>query len=729
MNKNTQRSKGYRYPSRGLLTLPVCALLFSISASKPVIGAHSKDSSTIHAIQSAKTSYPKKLQQLHENVLAHCLTPSIDAAQVQKLLEQLDEKGAWPSIDYANKRRSDWPVKKHLENVQLIAIAYRKPGTAFFQQERVSKKIHLALDYWLSNDFLSTNWWDQHIGVPELLAPTLFLMESELSQEQLDQAIVLMKRAKIKMTGQNKVWLSGNVLLTSLLTRDVDTVAIASLSIQDELTIADGVGIKADWSYHEHGNQLQFGNYGLSFLEDTINWYTILHSTPFQFADSKTEILRNFILEGQQWVIWDEKMDISASGRQLFPDEQANKYQRLKSCIQKMKALDKAHADAYSDAMDSNVLSGNKHFWRSDFHVHRNPEFYFSVKMSSERVIGTESVNEENIQGYYLGDGTSLLYATGTEYTNIPPFWDWKKIPGITVVQDTEKLPIIKAWDFKTNSTFVGGVSNGENGIAAMAYDRDNVKANKSWFMFGNKIICLGSGINATTQFPVATSIDQVILKDNFKISSHNEIGGRSPRIQSLTPDWILHDGTGYLFPEGGSVHIETRFLAGSWNHVAKRYRPILLTENMLRMWFDHGKNPQEEHYAYVLVPNATESQMAKLHEDSPFVIENEKEYQSVISKDGSLKGIVFYKAGNADILGGIQVDNPCILLMEESKTGIELSISEPTQKLENIELSLAGSYKGEFASISNNRTTLKIPLPNGRNAGSTVSVLLKTND
>lgn len=58
--------------------------------------------------------------------------------------------------------------------------------------------------------------------------------------EQMSQALVLMRRADIKMTGQNKVWLSGNVLFRSLLVRDADSIAMAGKSIQEELNVSEG---------------------------------------------------------------------------------------------------------------------------------------------------------------------------------------------------------------------------------------------------------------------------------------------------------------------------------------------------------------------------------------------------------------------------------------------------------------------------------------------------------
>ncbi|SNR77087.1 chondroitin AC lyase [Lutibacter agarilyticus] len=672
---------------------------------------------TIGCDSKKEVTYPDNLSQFHDNLMTHYTSTPIENSAIEDLLEGLNEDGSWKSIDYANKRRGRWPVKLHLEHVQFLAIAYQTEGSKQYHSNIVSEKIHTSLNYWLDNDFLSTNWWDQHIGVPELLLPTLFLMENELSKEQLKKAMVLLNRANIKMTGQNKVWLSANVMLRSLLIRNADSVAIASKALQGELKIAKGVGIKPDWSYHEHGAQMQFGNYGLSYLEDMIKWYSILDATPYKFDDTKIDVLRNYILKGQQWVLWNGKMDVNTLGRHLFKDEQTNKYLQLKACFEKMEMLDEAHAQEYKDAMDSKIISGNKHFWESDFQIHRSPNFYFSVKMSSKRVIGTESVNEENIQGYYLGDGVSLLYTNGDEYKNIFPFWDFKKLPGATIIQDDEPLPIIKAWDFKTQSEFVGGVSNNENGISAMNYERDGVKAHKSWFMFGDKIVCLGSGINAETKFPVATTINQVFLKNDLKVSQNNKISGQLEKNQGATPDWILHDGTGYFFSNKGSVKLESKFLAGSWNSVAKRYRPVILTESILRLWFDHGENPKNQSYEYILVPNANEDKMMELTKNTPFKIINSVNQQSVISSDGLLGGIVFYKAGETKLFGGIEVDKACVILVEQEKDGLHISISDPSHKLEKINLKFGATYKNQSVTVK---------LPEGDYKGSTEVLFLK---
>lgn len=673
-------------------------------------------------------SYPKDLDNFHKNLLEYYSNQKVEDTKIAELLSDLKEDGSFSTIDYTNKIRSNWPVKDHLQYVQDLAISYKNESSTYYRDKSLSENIHKSLNYWLDNDFLSTNWHDQHIGVPELLLPTLFLMENELTKKQLDKALILLHRAKIKMSGQNKVWLSNNVMLRSLLLRKPDSVAIASKAIQSELNIANGVGVKTDWSYHEHGAQLQFGNYGLSYLEDMIKTYMFLNNTPFQFEKYKIQFLRNIVLKGQQWILYNDRYDTNACGRQLFPNEQLQKANRLKKCIQKMKALDTKYADAYDVALHSKMLSGNKHFWKSDFQVHRRKDFYFSVKMSSQRVVGTESVNQENVQGYYMGDGVALLSTNGKEYQNVFPFWDWKKLPGTTIIQDKKPLPIIKFKAFNTNSTFVGGVSNGKNGIAVMDYNRDGLKAKKSWFLFDDKIVCLGSDISANTAEEVTTTVNQSFLKGNVIVGKNNQLQTNLRKGKAMQPNWILHDSIGYLFPKGGNINFSTNILEGSWNKVAKRYRPVILTEHIFKLWFNHGSEPKNKNYNYILVPNATQDKMLNLHKNKPFKTINTKQQQSVESLDKKQAGIVFYNKGTSKIKGGISVDKPCVVLIEEASDKLMFAISDPSHQSKSIRITINGKYTVENSKYYKGKTQFIVNLPQGDYSGKTVQVALDKN-
>ncbi len=676
--------------------------------------------------------YPANLQQLHQNVRDEFLRGSIGGDTLTALINRMNDQGAWPKIDYTSKQRGAWQPAQHLNNLQSMAKAYQKPRTKFYHNPELLKKINLALNYWLDNDFQCPNWWYPEIGVPMALAPTLILMEDELSKEQMARGIKILDRAKIRMTGQNKVWLSGNVLLNSLLLRDDSTIRKAASSIQEELKVSLGEGIQPDGSFHQHGPQIQFGNYGLAYVGDMIKWIRMLRQTPYFFDESKMTILRDYLLNGQQWITWKDQMDISACGRQLFVDAQRGKAENLARDFRQMETLDSESAKLYKDTDHYESLIGNRHFWCSDFQVQRTPDYYFSVKMCSDRVAGAESCNSENLRGYYLGDGATYLYQSGKEYDNIFPFWNWKKIPGTTTQQDSNELPVLTAAGYRLPTDFVGGVSDGQTGIAAMDYRRDGVSAKKTWFIFDNQIVCLGAGITCTSGVPVTTSVNQSFLNGDVVAKTNQEKTLPAESSETIGFKWILHDRAGYFFPDGGNLTVENKTVTGSWHKVAAMYKDEPIQSKIFKLWFDHGVNPSEKSYAYCIVPQADRAEMEKLETRPTFrIVKNSPDLQEVVSADGQWGGVVFYQSGKAELFGGVATDQPCIVMLKNDKNSLSVSVSDPTHKLEQIRLTLKGDFQCNSEAVKTKQvkdgTELLVNLPKGNDAGKTVTVELAT--
>ncbi len=676
------------------------------------------------------TGYPADLEQLHENVLTELLSGNPVSDTLQALVDRMDERGAWDNIPYQSKQRGSWEPALHLSYVQTMAKAWRKPGSDFYNNPKLLAKIHLALNYWLDNDFQCPNWWYPEIGVPMQLAPILIIMEDQLSPEQMAKGIKILDRSKIGMTGQNKVWQSGNVLLKSLLQRNAEMIRKAARAIQEEMTVGMGEGIQPDGSFHQHGPQIQFGNYGLAYVGDMIKWIRLLRNTPFYFDESKMSILRNYLIDGQQWITWKNQMDISACGRQLFVNAQTGKARSLARNFEQMQVLDPANAEAYKKAGQYTTLVGNKHFWRSDFQVQRTPEYYFSVKMCSERVIGAESCNSENLQGYYLGDGATYLYQSGKEYENIFPYWDWKKIPGTTTQQDDKELPVLTASGYRIPSNFVGGVSDGKTGVAVMDYNRNGLSARKTWFIFNDQIVCLGAGITVESGIPVTTSVNQSFLNGEVLVKTRSEKIVPAESSETITPKWILHDQAGYFFPEGGNLKLETKTVTGSWHAVAAMYKDEPIKAGIFKLWFEHGANPAQQSYAYCIVPKAGKAKMQQMESRPSFrIVKNDAAEQAVVSADQKWAGVAFYQAGQSDVFGGIETDQPCVVMLKAEKNGLSVSVSDPTQKLVQVKLTLKGNFQSENSNdslaSSQGSTTWTVKLPKGEEAGKSVSVVL----
>ena len=116
---------------------------------------------------------------------------------------------------------------------------------------------------------------------------------------------------------------------------------------------------------------------------------------------------------------------------------------------------------------------------------------------------------------------------------------------------------------------------------------------------------------------------------------------------------------------------------------------------------------------------------MEKMEKDAPFVIQNKKPKQEVLSASGETAGFVFYEPGKSAAFGGVKVDKPCVAMLKKTTEGLQVSVADPTQLLTEIKMVLNGEFSGENASAEAGKTFLNFLLPGGGEAGKTVTVQL----
>jgi chondroitin AC lyase len=668
------------------------------------------------------------LATLKQQVIKDILSISLNGDELMSIAEKMKPGGSWPDIDYADKTRGGWTVSNHLARLNNMAVLYKRPGSKWTNDPNLEAKIISGLDFWFKNDFICPNWWYPEIGVPKILGPTMLLMEDKLSAAEKNAGIKILSRAKIGMTGQNKVWLSGNVIYRSLLTNDIDSIRAAVDAIEGEVVISENEGIQPDYSYHQHGLQQQFGNYGSSYAGDMLKWAVIFQNTPFHFETAEIVILRNYLLQGMRWIIWKNKMDISACGRQLFTHAQVDKARSIEQVYNKMPLIDPSYKTQYETAMDD--FDGDKHFWKSDMTVHRRGTFYSSVKMSSRRVGGAESCNDENIQGYHLGDGATYFYQSGEEYTDIFPFWNWKKIPGTTTYQDAAPLPVLPCNGYRIESDFVGGVSDGTNGITSMAYYRDSLTAKKSWFFFNDEIVCLGAGIHAANDKDVATTVNQSFLSGNVIVKQPTGINTLKNGEHDLSEvSWVLHDNWGYYFPNKTNIELTNKQEKGDWKRVLKRMPAKEIQADIFTLWLDHHSNPKLAGYAYFVFPSATANNI-DARAAAISLVENSENLQAIEDSEKQMAGIVFINPGEATtkLFNKISTDKPCIIMLTKKSTLLTLTISDPTHLESFITVGLQGRRRFRDSSsrydAGKDMTYIAISLPQHEEDGKSITLI-----
>ncbi len=605
----------------------------------------------------------------------------IPDTEVERLLSEYDwDKGCWNDIDYTAQDRGSWPSTLHVTRMYSLAKLYKSEGNKWHGSEKISRLLHSAMAWWFANMPVCPNWWHNDIGVPKKMTTVMIMIRDELGKEEIEGGLKVLKRSKFGRTGQNKVWLAGNNLMKGLLIDDPALVKQARDYIAEEIYITEDEGIQEDWSFHQHGPQIQFGNYGLTYADVLSFWLRVLKDSEYAFSEEQTAIVSNLLKEGICRSLWKGIMDPNFCGRQNFINGGPGKAFAVAVAAQNMAAaLDGEDSSFFTRVAEenlqpelySNTITGSSYYWRSDCGIWRRPDWYASIRMQSERTIGFEFTNKENTLANFSADGALLLLQDGKEFENIFAYWDWRKIPGVTAYDDGEPIKCDDSVEAKqNNSPHVGGVS-GKNAMAAtMELERDGLHALKSVFFFNDCIVNLGTDIfHSSPDFQsVTTTIDQMHLKGEVKMGTN----------------WAHHNNRGYISLNGAEMRITQEVQKGKWDAIDPAFHEKWDEGEVFKAWFEHPVESMNTasgsfspaSYAYALLPCRSASQTSSIakgiskgsRKASIKVLRNDRACQAVMHE--KIVAAVFHVAGNYYLAGtSYEITEPSILIMDGTET------------------------------------------------------------
>ncbi|MBR0083241.1 MAG: hypothetical protein IJP93_04075 [Bacteroidales bacterium] len=511
--------------------------------------------------------------------------------------------GSWADINYADTNKGSWSPSLHAFRIQRLGIKYCRDS-----EQRALDCALKALDYWFSNPVAYTNWWHKEIGIPRLLGPAFIMLKDKMGAGRTEKALELMAASGLRMSGQNKIWLAGNVLLGATLTGNEEMAINARNALVSEMHFSDGnEGVQRDYSFHQHGPQFQSGNYGLSYAVTLSWWASVLKGTGLDFPAEQLSFLRDYILNGLNGLVWNGYFDPNACARQVFPNAQIGKALCVRYAASNMGL-----------SLDSSSCA--RYYPSSDFCVFRGDGWYASLRMQSSRTVGFENTNNENMKGYFSADGALLVRVEGDEYDDIWPVWDWHHIPGVTSWDDgfpiwgkrngngaVAKTPYNK-------SAKVSGIVRDGCMIAAMDYDRDTLTCRKAWFFFDKGIVCLGSGITKPGTSVVTTTIEQNRAKGCVHRRKHS----------------VTHRGITYIMLKDADYRVNKGIHSGRWNWMNPALPDNVIQEPVFEMIIHHGINPLNASYAYAIIPRMNYPQ-AKHYIKSITILENTRDRQQVV--------------------------------------------------------------------------------------------------
>lgn len=386
-------------------------------------------------------------------------------------------------------------------------------------------------------------------------------------------------------------------------------------------------------------------------------------------------------------------------------------------------------------SIQSNIAPVHKSYPLMDRVVHRTEDYLFALSMYSERIQNTEIMNDENRFGWHQNNGMTYIYDEDNQYTE--NYWNTVnplRLPGTTVVPvnigtgKPDGSGFAQGGDFCSKESWVGGTSIGNYGVSGMSFSGEtqgiagdapvsyapDLKGKKSWFMFDDEMVCLGAGItNKNMELPVETTIENKKLRKDgsnqlLVNGEKTEIPVKEANVKELVErtadvsgtsfeqvNWAHLEGnqsvgTGYYFPEENTeIQVRRGQTTGSWKDVGTFEGES--TENYLEMWVDHGQNPENASYSYVLLPE-TSAEETENYAQAPKVtiLENSSEVQAVRHETLKITGINFWQEQGGSI-DGITSDKAASVMLQETEQGtVKVSVSDPTMKNKgNVQLTL----------------------------------------
>lgn len=545
--------------------------------------------------------------------------------------------------------------------------------------------------------------------------------------------------------------LQAAIMLNSIPMVDVMAqVADGAVSAVSQNTVRDAFwneGITADGAGWGHGRQCLVWGYPTDGLNAALWILETLKGTPWAAGCDrrKADVLLNY-LRGSSFFVYREylppgfsRSDMlkEADRRETAPSvgiarktlklwdgvlEEAEK-RELRDFIREAEAR-----ELFMDGHPAGRYGGSRYFFNNDKMIRKGRDWYLLVNMASFRCDGLESA-----YGFAAGfnfftcDGATLFQRTGNEFRSVTGALDLTAWPGVTARQTPEKLLPVTNWrGFCSRYDFAGGATAGGDFAAGFRFEKFNasakegvndriglddpnrtisdVRANKSYFLFGSRLLALGCGITnlrPELEGGIRTTLEQTLMTPDSRSAGA----------------WEWNNGFAYrVLPEHttGTVSVKREKRRSNWRRLSERNADV--EETLLpvfQMSIDHGREVRDGTYAYVVECGSDTASPL------PRVLANTPQVQAAENAGGTAVGAVIYDSGAAfrGSRGVYSASAPCVMLAEYRPEALTLTVADAAMdpELRRITVSLP-----EFGEIA-------VPVPQGELCGKPATVVVKT--
>ena len=642
-------------------------------------------------------------------------------------------------------------IMETLGLLRQMAIVYTRNGSELKGNEQLFNDIVKGLIFVCENWYNKSvavygNSWNFTLGSPAEISTILSCIADKMEPEQKNYVFDCIKsyvtlKALETATGGNRLDAAMTALKTGYSLKKPEIIIASLKAVEIECKFKSGHGdgawklyndgIYEDGSLIQHFNLAYNLSYGGVLLGNFANFVSVVHGTVFDLPKENYRFMQTWVINGVEPFIYKGMGMSSVLGRAIVRTNNSHGsaknmadsiYKLAKVSEEPMATLLKsmvkgiAMEDTFTPYTESSfepLLKDEKIFPRGEMKknmqfplmdrvAHLRGSFAFTLGLFSSRIRTFEQTNGENTKGWYTGSGTTYIYnadqAQFSEY-----YWNtinMYRLPGVTL-DTTERSTKSYDGEITSKKDWVGGTSvSGLYGVNGMDLEQWKVSlgAKKSWFMFDDEIVCLGAGINSNDDRSIETIVENRKLNKNgnnaFVVNGANELKelGMQKNLDSVK--WCHLNGNvegadiGYVFPTPASLKYirEKRNLD---TEAAPWIKDTSIYNHFLTFWYDHGKNPESATYDYILLPNKTAGQ-TKEYANNPDVsiLANTKEVQAVKENKLGVVGANFWTDPGAEI-GGIKSLNMASVMTRETANAVEISVSDPTMKQNEIQLEI----------------------------------------
>lgn len=661
-------------------------------------------------------------------------------------------------------------ITDNYNRLRSMALAYATPGCSLAGNATLLADTVSGLDWMYANRYNPTksiysNWWDFEIGSPYRLMDIVVLLYDQLTPTQITNYTNAVDKFTPSATTQAPGGTTGTFTGANRMSK-IRVVAVRGAVVKDSaklvaardafsnlfVYVTSGDGFYADGSFIQHDSLAYTAGYGETLLTTMVPVFSLLSGSTWAVTDPAQSHMYNWIYDSFEPIIyrsaaWDlvRGRDVSApnttpqtTGHSIMdailqmtqfapPADAARMKSMLKEWIQSDTVRDfVAQRPLPTLTLARNLINdpgvtrrgeliGHYSFPGMDRVVHLGKGYGFGLSMCSTRISNFESINDNNLHGWFTGDGMTMLYnADLNSFTDAyAPTVDAYRMPGVTADVTHNKLPPgsnsigLRAQGQDTLSPYnwVGGAKLDDYGAAGMQFKGVGVTltGKKSWFMFDDEVVCLGAGITSTDSRPIETTVENRKL-NNTGSNALTVNGIIKPNALGWTEtlsgvNWAHLAGNssaadiGYYFPQPASLTAIRDARTGAWSDVDAGSSSAPVTRNYLRMGFEHGNNPTNATYQYVLLPGRTAARVGFYAAHPQIsVITNNANVQAVSETRLGITAANFW-TDTTQSAGGITVNKKCSVLVRNDGTFIDVAVSDPTlANTGNITVQIANS-------------------------------------